>query len=52
MDDCYNCGFLDSDREGCTCSSLDKWYACPFESAKSENQQALKEYAEEVRRHD
>ena len=28
---CLNCGFYDSDREGCTCPSIDKWYACPLE---------------------
>lgn len=27
---CLGCGFYDSDM-GCTCSSLDKWYACPLE---------------------
>lgn len=27
---CLNCGFYDDDY-GCTCSSLDKWYACPLE---------------------
>jgi len=43
MNECYNCGFHDEDF-GCTCSSLDKWYACPIESAKPENQKALEEY--------
>lgn len=28
---CFDCGFWDGDF-GCTCSPLDKWYACPFES--------------------
>lgn len=45
MDECLNCGFYDEDY-GCTCFSSDKWYACPIESAKPENIQALKEYAE------
>lgn len=27
---CLNCDFYDSDR-GCTCPSMDKWYACPLE---------------------
>lgn len=29
----------------CLCLPLDKWYACPIESHKPENIQALKEYA-------
>lgn len=48
MNECYDCDFWDSDREGCTCSSLDKWYACPIESSKPENQKELEEYAEWV----
>ena len=43
---CYNCGFWDSDREGCTCPSYEMWYACPIESEKPENQEELKKYAE------
>lgn len=35
MKECYNCGFY-------------KWYACPVESEKLENQKELEEYA---RRH-
>lgn len=27
---CLYCGFYDPDL-GCTCPSLDKWYACPLE---------------------
>ena len=46
MEECYKCGFWNSDYESCTCPSSDKWYACPIESKKSENIQALKEYAE------
>ena len=42
---CYDCGFWDSDREGCTCPSVDMWYVCPIESAKPRNQKALKDYA-------
>lgn len=30
-DPCLNCGCWDSDREGCTCPSTDRWYACPLE---------------------
>ena len=30
-EECLNCGFYDSDRECCTCPSIDKWYACPLE---------------------
>ena len=37
MDKCYNCGFWDSDYEGCTCPSLDKWYACPLEPEPTED---------------
>lgn len=47
MTECYNCGFYDSDF-GCTCPSIDAWYACPIESEKPENIQALKEYAERI----
>lgn len=43
MDDCYKCEFYDEDY-GCTCSDLNKWYACPIESNKPENIQALDEY--------
>lgn len=46
MNECYGCGFWDSEREGCSCASYEKWYACPIESKKPENQQALQEYAE------
>ncbi len=45
LNECLNCGFYDADY-GCTCLSADKWYACPIESKKPENIQALKEYAE------
>lgn len=31
---CLNCGCYDSDF-GCTCPSLDKWYACPLEPEPS-----------------
>ena len=47
MKECANCGFNDEDY-GCTCPYSDKWYACPIESEKPENVQALKEYAEWV----
>lgn len=43
MEECYTCGFNDTDY-GCTCYSSDKWYACPIENKKPENIQALKEY--------
>lgn len=46
MNECFDCGFWDSEREGCTCDYLEMWYACPIESQKPENQQALQEYAE------
>ena len=41
---CYKCGFWDSDYGTCTCYSWDKWYACPIENKKKENQDALKEW--------
>jgi hypothetical protein len=47
MKECCICGFNDIDY-GCTCPHSDKWYACPIENKKSENIQALKEYAEWV----
>ena len=46
MTECYLCGFWDSEREGCTCPSWDRWYACPIESEKPENKEAIKAYAE------
>ncbi len=45
MSECYKCGFNDEDY-GCTCPYSDKWYACPIESKKPQNQKALGEYAE------
>ena len=50
MKECYSCGFWDSDIEGCTCPSTDMWYACPIESSKPENQEALLEYAKDIER--
>ena len=34
---CLYCGFYDTDREGCTCPSTDKWYACPMSDPKPED---------------
>lgn len=31
---CLGCGFYDCDF-GCTCPSMDKWYACPLEPEPS-----------------
>ena len=31
MNECYYCGFWDSDYEGCTCPPEEKWFACPLE---------------------
>ena len=45
MDECFKCGFWNSDYGACTCPSQDKWYACPTESIKPENVAALEEYA-------
>lgn len=44
-DPCLTCGCWDSDAEGCTMPHYDKWYACPIESEKPENQKALEEMA-------
>lgn len=41
---CWDCGFWDSDREGCTCPSCDIWYACPIESEKPENKKEMEEW--------
>jgi hypothetical protein len=46
MTECKRCGFWESDYEACTCPHFDKWYACPIESKKPQNQKALEEYAE------
>lgn len=46
MNECLNCGFYNSDYEDCICSSYERWYACPIESKKPENIQALKDYTE------
>lgn len=46
-DPCLTCSCWDSDAEGCTMPHSDKWYACPIESAKPENQKALEEMAAE-----
>ena len=43
---CKRCPCWDSDRGECTMPQTDMWYACPIESEKPENQQALKEYAD------
>lgn len=42
--ECRNCGFYDSDFD-CVCPSMDRWYACPIESKKPENQKELEEMA-------
>lgn len=35
MDECLFCGLYDSDL-GCTCPSVDKFYACPLEPELTE----------------
>lgn len=45
---CWACGFWDSDCEGCSCPSVDMWYACPIERDKPENKKQLEEYAKWV----
>ena len=47
MYECLTCGFYDEDYM-CTCPHSDKWYACQIENKKSENIQALKDYAEQT----
>lgn len=44
---CKDCDYYDYDDGYCLCSPYDKWYACPIESSKPENQQALRKYAEQ-----
>lgn len=46
MNRCMTCGCWDSDYEACTMPSTDKWYACPIESEKPENQEELRKMAE------
>lgn len=46
-DPCRRCGF-NNEYGYCECPTQDRWYACPIESKKPENIQALKEYAEVV----
>jgi hypothetical protein len=41
--ECRICGF-DYEGYGCTCPHSEKWYACPIESSKPENKQALMEW--------
>lgn len=52
MNECFDCGFWDSEREGCSCASYEKWYACPIESQTPENQQALQDYADWLTQHE
>lgn len=47
-DPCFNCGFWDSDYYSCTCPATDKWYACPIEAKKPENQKALEDWVEQL----
>lgn len=42
--DCKDCDYYSDGA--CLCPSIDKWYACPIEESKPENQQALRELAE------
>lgn len=41
--ECFKCDCYDSDF-GCTMPSMDKWYACPIQSALPENIAKLEEY--------
>lgn len=43
---CLSCGFWDYERSGCSCSSLDMWYACPIEAEKPENKKVLEDMRE------
>lgn len=45
--ECKDCDYYSDGA--CFCSPYDKWYACPIEERKPENQQALREYAKQVR---
>lgn len=46
MNECYRCGFWDSEREGCTCPTDQTWYLCPIESEKEENKKTFYEWME------
>ena len=43
-DECIGCGFRDSEREGCTCPSNEKYYLCPLECEDPENIKKFQEY--------
>lgn len=43
MNECLHCGFYDQYRSGCSCPSIDKFYACPIESGFKENKAKLLE---------
>lgn len=44
MEECYKCGFWNSEYGACECPTTDRWYACPLESSKAENQKQLEDY--------
>lgn len=46
MNRCLACSCYDPDSESCTMPSMDKWYACPIEAEKPENQKDLEAMAE------
>lgn len=46
MLECCKCGF--SEDGMCTCSSLDKWYACPIENKKPENIKFLEDWIKDI----
>lgn len=46
---CLDCGCYDSDMEGCTCPSIDRWYVCPLEPEPSPEDFMTEEELERVR---
>ena len=51
MKECDRCDFNNEDY-GCTCPHSNKWYACPIENKKPENVKALREWVEELDKHE
>ena len=52
MNECYKCGFWNSDYEACSCPHSDKWYACPIDSERPENKQMFEEWMKWLTRED
>lgn len=48
-EECLKCDCYDSDM-GCTCPSIDKWYACPLEPEPTAEDFMIEEELKEYRR--